>query len=58
VKAHFWMGYNWWLSLNFAKTFGAKEYILSAEVSTFTTIDTLLIIYFWWHNLTPQFVEY
>jgi hypothetical protein len=58
VKTHFWMGYNWWLSLNFAKTFGAKEYILSTEVSTFTTIDTLLIIYFWWHNLTPQFVEY
>jgi hypothetical protein len=58
VKAHFWMGYNRCLSFNFAKTFGAKEYILSAEVGTFTTIDTLLIIYFWWHNLTPQFVKY
>jgi hypothetical protein len=52
------MGYNRLLSLNFAKTFGAKENILSAEVSTFTTIDTLFIIYFWWHNLTPQFVRY
>jgi hypothetical protein len=44
------MGYHRWLSLNLAKTFGAEEYILGAEVSTFTTIDTLLIIYFWRHN--------
>ena len=57
VVARFGMRYYRLLALDFAKTPGAKENVLGAEISTDTATDTFLKIYDWWHDTTPSYVR-